>query len=687
MKSIVLAEKPSVARDLARVLGCSKKTKSFIEGSNYIVTWAMGHLVELASPEAYDPKFKHWKLDYLPMLPDKMKHKVIGKTSFQFKAIKELFNRNDIDQLIIATDAGREGELVARWIMRLGGWKGKVKRLWISSQTDQAIKEGFAKLQDGADYYSLFRAAESRSEADWLIGLNVTRALTCKFDARLSAGRVQTPTLAIIARREEERSNFVPQTYWQVYADFGDFEAVWETPNGNRRIFAQNEAEDVIKRTEGKTGKVSEYKKKKVTQPPPQAYDLTELQRAANRQLNFSAKQTLSVLQGLYERHKITTYPRTDSRYITKDMVPGLENRLKAISGTIFSGQVKSLTADGLNTGGHLVNDSKVTDHHAIIPTEQRVNEQNLSTEELALWRLIASRFIAVLSKPYIYEKVTIKIMVGSERFSVSGIKKIQKGWTSVEHEETEGEDEGSLGNIDLLKEGDSRALENAYLKSGKTSPPPRFTEATLLTAMEKPHTYITDPELKKALKNAGLGTPATRADIIEKLLSKYFIERNGKELVPTSAGLELLELCPEMLTLPEMTARWEQRLALIEQGKEKPENYINDIRKLTGTLVTEIKNSGKKYVPKNAGGKECPMCGKSMMPVKGRKGETVFVCPSFSCGYEESVEKGNQIYNKPSKREKQITRSLIRKYSDDNPETSSFGDLIKAAMDKKKTD
>ncbi|MBN1648194.1 MAG: DNA topoisomerase III [Spirochaetales bacterium] len=684
MKSIVLAEKPSVARDLARVLDCRQQNKTYIEGRDYVVTWAMGHLVELAAPEAYDAGYKHWKLDYLPMLPDKMKHKVIGRTSFQFRAIKTLFQRKDVNELIIATDAGREGELVARWIMRLGGWKGPVKRLWISSQTEQAIKDGFAGLKDGGEYISLFRAAECRAEADWLVGLNVTRAMTCRFDARLSAGRVQTPTLAIIAAREEERKNFVPQNFWQVYADFGGFEAVRIDAKGNKRIFNQADAEKIRAAVEGKTGIISKLKRKRVTQPPPQAFDLTELQRCANRQLDFSAKQTLRVLQGLYERHKLVTYPRTDSRHITTDIVPTLGARIKGLLSTSFAPAAQTLLNGELNTGSHLVNNAKVTDHHAIIPTEQKASERLLDTEELALWRLIVRRFLAVLSPPRIYEKVSIMIDVDGEIFSVSAVHNIDRGWMSLESPDESDEQEGSIHALEGLKQGAQCSVMKSRLTTGQTSPPPRFSEASLLTAMEKPHVYITDTELRKALKDAGLGTPATRADIIEKLLDKYFIERQGKELVPTAAGLEVLELCPDLLTSPALTARWEQRLTAIEKGQERPETYLNDIRTLTAELVSEVKQSSKKYAPRNANGKECPLCGRQMMRAKGKKGRAIQVCQSFSCGYEEEENRGGACQSGPSRREKQISRGLIHKYSDDTPETSSFGDLIKAAMEKK---
>ena len=355
MKSIVLAEKPSVGRELGRVLGCTARGKTHMEGAKYIVTWAMGHLVELADPSAYDEKFKSWNLDYLPMLPERMKHKVIGRTSRQFSTIKSLLKRNDVNHLIIATDAGREGELVARWIMRLAGWKGRTDRLWISSQTDAAIKDGFKNLKPGKDYENLFRAAECRAEADWVVGINLTRALSCKWDARLSAGRVQTPTLAIMAAREREIESFKPKGYWTVTADFGAYTGLWQGSNGQTRFSDQNRAREIAEGSEGKIGRIVSLKKKKKSSPPPLAYDLTDLQREANRRLGWSAKKTLQILQGLYERHKIVSYPRTDSRYITSDMESTLKERLRAMKGTPFEKPALALAGKDLKPGKRLI--------------------------------------------------------------------------------------------------------------------------------------------------------------------------------------------------------------------------------------------------------------------------------------------------------------------------------------------
>jgi DNA topoisomerase-3 len=396
-KQLVLAEKPSVGRELARVLQCRKRERGFSEGDRYVVTWALGHLVELAQPAEYNERYKRWHMQDLPMLPAQLRQSIIKQTSDQYHVVENLLRREDIDSLVIATDAGREGELVARWIMKMAGWQKEVKRLWISSQTDSAIEQGFAKLKDGELYENLYAAAEARAAADWYVGMNVTRALTCRYDAKLSAGRVQTPTLALMTDREDEIEAFSGGFYWTIRADFGGFTASWQDESGSIRITEEQKSEAIIEKIKGKEGTIVSVDKLEKTEQPPLAYDLTELQRDANSQLSFSAKQTLDVLQGLYENHKIVTYPRTDSRYITPDIVPTLAGRLKAMDATPF-GQVASLFVEhGYRSDmDRFVMESGVTDHHAIIPTEQRVDLNRLSKDERSLWELIALRFMEV---------------------------------------------------------------------------------------------------------------------------------------------------------------------------------------------------------------------------------------------------------------------------------------------------
>lgn len=432
MKTLVLAEKPSVAREIGRVLKCATSGQGYMEGPQYIVTWALGHLVTLAEPEDYDQKLKEWRLDDLPMLPPRMKLKVIRQTSRQYQIVQSLMKRGDVKDMVIATDAGREGELVARWIMEMAHWKKPFKRLWISSQTDEAIRQGFASLQPGTAYNNLYDAAVCRAEADWLIGLNVTRTLTCKHEAQLNAGRVQTPTLALMVKREQEIKNFTGIDYWTLRANFGDYFGDWRGPQGTR-IFDQEAASRLETRLKNKAGKIRDIKKELKSEAPPLAYDLTELQRDANRRFGWPAHKTLSVLQDLYERHKIVTYPRTDSRFITSDIVPTLSRRLQAMQSGPYAATVEGLLRKDLKPGKRFVDNSKVSDHHAIIPTEQPVVLSRLDPEEKKLYDLIARRFLAVLLPPFRYEQTTMITDVDGESFYSTGRVEIDKGWRSVQ--------------------------------------------------------------------------------------------------------------------------------------------------------------------------------------------------------------------------------------------------------------
>lgn len=692
MKAIVLAEKPSVAKEMARVLNCNKKTKGYFEGSRYIVTWALGHLVTLAEPHEYNKKYKEWRMEHLPMLPDKMKLKIIRQTSHQFRVVSDLLRRKDVSEMVIATDAGREGELVARWIMRLSGWKKPFKRLWISSQTDSAIKDGFAKLKPGGDYDNLFHAAVCRSEADWLIGLNVTRALTCKFETQLSAGRVQTPTLAMIIQREEEIRKFVPKTYWTVDAHFGDYFGTWQGKNGNRRFFDQVKANAVAEKVKDSEGVIRDVKLQDKTEPPPLAYDLTELQRDANRRYGFSAKKTLSVLQGLYERHKLVTYPRTDSRYITTDMVGTLGKRLDSMSVGPYVNMVKNMKQKnpGLKTTKRLVNDARVSDHHAIIPTEEPLRIDKLENDERRLYDLIARRFITVLYPVHRYRQTTIVTEVNGEMFYSSGKVVVDAGWRAVGTVFQKDDDEGEQDalpeqTLKQQKKGDRKPVSKSKVKMGKTRPPARYTEATLLTAMESPGKFIDDEELRESIKDGGLGTPATRAEIIEKLLNSYYIERQGKCLVPTSKGVQLIDLVPEQLKSPELTAKWEKRLSLIAKGKEKSHGFMADIRKNAVELVNCVKTDTKEFKLDNLTKNPCPMCGKMMMSVKGKKGQKL-VCSDGRCGYEQSEKQEDGFQYKSSRKEKAMGKRMIDRFSDNKKKAGSgtLGDLFEQALGKK---
>lgn len=641
-KTLVLTEKPSVARDIARVFGCKKNGNGCIIGDRYIITWALGHLVTLADPEAYDNKYKTWRMEDLPMLPKYMKLVVIGQTSKQFKAVSSLLNSSEVDKVVIATDAGREGELVARWIIQKANCKKPMLRLWISSQTDKAIKEGFAALKPAAQYDNLYRSAQCRAEADWLIGLNVSRALTCKHNAQLSAGRVQTPTLAMIVKREEEILKFRAKDYFTVKADFENFSAIYKDSRNQARFFDAAAAQAVADDVKGKRGTLSEVKKTYKFKAPPAAYDLTELQRDANKKYGYSAKQTLSLMQSLYETHKLLTYPRTDSRYITKDVAATLPERLRAIAiGPYKDAANAVLRAKPIPTK-YIVNDAKVTDHHAIIPTEQYVDLNKLTREERHIYDLVVRRFLAVLSAPFEYDEVQVTVTIGKHKFYTKGQSVKSAGWkalydSSLADDEDDNDDIGSQ-QLPALSQGAPVFTKGVRICAGKTSPPARYTEATLLSAMENPTGQVDDGSLKDALKTAGgLGTPATRADIIEKLFDSFCVERRGKEIFPTSKGKQLIEIVPPDLKSAELTARWEQRLSLIAKGNADSRKFIEEMRGYASSLVNSVKSSDSKYKHDNMTREPCPECGKYLLEVNGKKGK-MLVCQDRECGYRKSV-------------------------------------------------
>ncbi len=696
MKSMVLAEKPSVAKEIARILKCNQPGKGYFEGSQYVVTWALGHLVALAEPHDYDKKYKEWRMQDLPMMPEKMKLKVMRETSHQFQIVSQIMKRNDIGQLVIATDAGREGELVARWIMKLNNWKKPFKRLWISSQTDAAVSAGFAHLKAGESYDNLYHAAVCRAEADWLIGLNITRALTCKFDAQLSAGRVQTPTLSMIIERENEIHHFVPVDFWTVEVNFGDYFGTWRSKEGNTRIFKQEKALEIQAKIKDKAAVIREVRIEEKIEPPPLAYDLTELQRDANRKYSFSAKKTLTVLQGLYEHHKIVTYPRTDSRYITADIKDTLPLRLQRMAAGPYAALVKTLLENKLSITKRFVDDNKVSDHHAIIPTEQPLDLSKLENDEKRLYDLIARRFITVLSPPYKYDQTTIVTEVNGEFFYSRGKIVKSMGWRAVTsavllNEEESGQnlpDQLPSQTLSLQQKGAPKTIKECKLKKGKTQPPPRYTEATLLTAMESPGKFIADEELRESIKQGGLGTPATRAEIIEKLLSSFYIERNGKELVPTSKGVQLIELVPPELKSPELTAQWELRLSNIAKGKEKDSQFMSDIRQNALALVNIVKADDSTYKVDNLTKTKCPMCGTFMMAVK-IKNERMLVCSDRKCRHEQPEKGQEQMFDaRRSKQERGMNRRLIEQFSDNKKpikiEGGTMGDLFEKALGKK---
>ena len=640
-KQLVLAEKPSVARDIARVIGANRKANGYIEGDRYVVTWALGHLVTLADPELYDDKYKAWRLEDLPMLPDKMKLVVIKQTAKQYKTVSSLMSRKDIDSLIIATDAGREGELVARWIMMKAHFKKPAFRLWISSQTDKAIKEGFASLKPAKQYDNLYYSAQARAEADWLVGLNVTRALTCKHNAQLSAGRVQTPTLAMIVEREEEILKFKPSDYYTLQAVFKGFNATFRDKSGNTRFSSREYVEKIVKALTGREGVVASIERTAKKQNPPAAYDLTELQRDANKLYGYSAKQTLSYMQSLYEMHKVLTYPRTDSRYITKDVAATIPERLRSVAQGAYQKTAMSLFRKPVNTK-YIVNDAKVTDHHAIIPTEQSANFAKFTHEERNIYDLVVKRFLAVLSEPFEYDEVKLTINIGGESFYAKGKVVKSEGWKALYGksfgDDEEEEAENKAQNLPDLKKGAKLPVLNLKVGTGKTRPPARYTEATLLTAMENPSKQISDKNLKAVIQTtSGLGTPATRADIIEKLFDNFSIERVGKEIHPTAKGKQLIKIVPSDLKSAELTAKWEQQLQNISRGTQDMKAFIGEMRKYASSLVKMVIASDAQYVHDNMTKEKCPDCGKYLLEVNGKKGK-MLICQDRECGYRRSL-------------------------------------------------
>lgn len=641
-KKVVLAEKPSVARDIARILKCSKKGEGFLEGNEYIVTWALGHLVELGAPEKYDEKYKSWNMEDLPMIPPKVTLDIIKKSSKQFHAVKKQLNRKDVTEIIIATDAGREGELVARWIIEKAHCHKPMKRLWISSVTDKAIKDGFKDLRNGKNYDNLYYSALGRAEADWLVGINASRALTCKYNAQLSCGRVQTPTLNLIATREKEIKNFVPKNYWEIQLIANNSSFLWKDQKTNEsRIFDESKLKNLLKKLRGQTqSKVIKVDTKEKLSYAPLLYDLTELQRDANRLFDFSAKETLSIAQRLYENHKVLTYPRTDSRYLTTDIVPTLVERLDAIKVQAYSSFIRQIPRP-IKGSKHFVDNSKVSDHHAIIPTEEKLIPSNLSDSERKIFDLVAKRFLSVLYPPYKYEELRIELEVCGESFVATGKHPIQLGWKEV-YAKDKTIEENKEESLSPLVENSFIDIKSIHEVKRQTSPPPLFNEATLLSAMENPAKYMDQKNstLAKVLgETGGLGTVATRADIIEKIFNKFYVERKGKDIITTSKGRQLLDLVPEDLKSPDLTGTWELKLDAIKNGKETKEKFIDDIKSYTKNIIEEIKGDTGKFIHDNITGEKCPNCGKNMLEQKDKVG-TVLVCMDRECGARKRISK-----------------------------------------------
>ncbi len=648
--TLVIAEKPSVARDIARVLGCREKGDGYYTSGDYRVTWAIGHLVSLAEPEEIDEKFKKWRAQDLPILPPALPLKVLPKTKTQYNVVKRQMNAKDCEGLICATDAGREGELIFRYIYRMAGCKKPFSRLWISSMTDEAIRDGFAAIRPGALYDALYESARCRSEADWLVGMNASRAYTLRYGALLSIGRVQTPTLALLVRRHHEITAFKPEDYWTVTAEFAGEDSSRTPAHGpessvsghnvytglwlneqtrEKRLHTADAAEAVAAKVRGKPATVESVVREEKKEWPPNLYDLTSLQRDANRLLGFTAQKTLSVAQKLYEDFKLLTYPRTDSRHLPRDMAGKTRQAIQALPDTFAAHTAPLLARDRLPMPGRIFDDAKVTDHHAIIPTGKRANLENLPEDARALFDLVARRLIAAFYPDHLYDAVRVLTRSEGEAFESLGREVRQEGWKAVYKDaptakaKKKGDDDAQT--LPNLTEGERRTVKKATARADKTKPPAPHTDASLLAAMERAGRELEDDALRETMKDSGLGTPATRAAIIERLLAVGYAIRRGRAIQATDKGVKLIAVVPEALASPETTGQWEKSLADIALGSALPDPFLAGIRELAASLVAGAaaapsdvefeKEEGKRGRGKGAAKRpvaiaKCPLCG-----------------------------------------------------------------------------
>lgn len=644
MKKLILTEKPSVAREIARVLGCKQNQNGAIIGNDYVVTWALGHLVTLALPEEMNKEWEKWQLETLPMIPGRFETRVIKETSKQYSTVKNWLKSNEISELIIATDAGREGELVARWIINKVGFHKPMKRLWISSMTDKSIRDGFNNLKNASNYDNLYQSAESRAIADWLVGLNVTRALTCKYNAQLSAGRVQTPTLAMIVNREEEINKFVPKEYYQIIIRVKGVDFIYQQNGSEARIFDKDKADQIFEDLKRQQFVVSSVTKKEKRELPPLLYDLTSLQQDANRLYGFSAKMTLDIIQKLYENDKYLTYPRTDSKYLSTDMYGTIKERLNTIVNLEFQKFVKAILSKPINRTKRIFDDSKISDHHAIIITEQRTNIGTLSPNDLRIYNLVVKRFLSAFLDDYVYNQTIIEIKGGNYTFKTSGRTTVNLGWRAVYQKVELGDEEEATVEIPQFTPNEKVSVTNFNQKKGLTKAPDRYTEATLLSAMEHPGKFITDSKLQAVLEQvSGIGTPATRAEIIERIISAGYVVLKGRSMCPTEKGKQLIKLVPKDLKSPELTALWELRLAKISEGKENKTKFIVDMEKNTETLIKEVLSTTAQYRHENATKEKCPTCGKNLLEVSNKFGKSL-VCMDRECGFRKNLSRNTNF-------------------------------------------
>jgi DNA topoisomerase-3 len=653
---LVVAEKPSVARDLANALGRHRREKGALVGDGWTVTWAIGHLAELAPPDAYGEEYKRWRLETLPIVPEKFKVKVNAKTCEQFGVVKSLMRSTPVTEVVNACDAGREGELIFSYLYELSGCKKPVRRLWVSSLTPEAIREGFASLRDGREMKPLEDAARSRGEADWIVGMNATRAYSTRFGRPgnvLSVGRVQTPTLKLLVDREWEIENFKPEKFWTVYARFAcedaSYDGVWFKDKQNR-LKEREAAERIAEKVRGGIGTVRKAEKKTAAEKPPLLYDLTELQRNANARYGFTAERTLRAAQALYEERKLITYPRTSSRYLSKDMVGTLKKRIEAAGGLadLAPFATELLALGKLPVNKRIVDDAKVTDHHAIVPTNKKPSG-DLPPDEAKVYDLVARRFLAVFFPPARFENTTVVTVVEGETFLSRGRVVLEAGWRMLYPNGVSGKKEKEPPVLPPIEKGQEWPVSKVAVKEGETKPPPRYSESALLGAMETAGKFVEDEELRQAMKESGLGTPATRAATIERLLKVgYLVREKKKILVPTEKGRALIRLLGESpLSSPELTARWEERLARMEKGAGNRKDFIADINDFASILVEEVRNKeGEKVAApakagRNGGGKSddplgvCPKCGSPVVETKKSYG-----CSAWKSGCKFAIWK-----------------------------------------------
>ncbi len=668
MKRLIIAEKPSVAKDIAKVLDCKNKKDGYIEGSNYIVTWAIGHLVILCDPEEYDIKYKKWTFSNLPIIPDKIKLKPNPKTYKQYQIVKTLMKDAQVKEIICATDAGREGELIFRYIYELASCKKPFKRLWISSLTDESIKEGFANLKDGKSYDPLYYSAKCRSESDWLVGINGSRAYSVKYNSLLPIGRVQTPTLKIIVDRDMEIDNFVPRDYWEVKAEFEEYSGIWiDLETKESKIDNIKRAEDIKEKVLGKDGRVTDFQKKKVVKKPPLLYDLTELQRDGNKKYGYTAQKTLDIAQALYEKRKVITYPRTDSRYLTKDLIPKLKTLIRKVGLEGYKEFTDTLEKlDNIPINSRIINNSKVTDHHAIIPTEKRVDLNKLTQEEKNIYDMIVRRFLSVFYNDYEYFSIVIITNVEDENFKSNEQTIINQGWRVLYIEKDKDIAISSLSNI---KKGYISKVKSADIEKKQTKPPERYNEALLLSSMENAGRFIEDEELKEQLKSSGIGTPATRASIIERIISVGYVERQGKNLISTEKGRKLIKIASDELASPELTGRWEKALDKIANAQLDSRKFMEGIVRFTKFIVEDVnKNAGDvvferdnkvnkskstKSTSSNISLGVCPAC-KLGKVLEGPKN---FYCSEYKSGCKFGLFKEDILMKKFKKK---ITKTMV---------------------------